>query len=52
MEVGVERGDELVVVGLSPAGERLEVESEAAIEGVGGEETVDLVEEVGARVGA
>ena len=51
MEVGVERSDKLVVVGLILRAEGLEIEGEAAIEGIGGEEAVDLAEEVGAGVG-
>src|ERR1700749_4834228 len=52
VKVGVERGDELVVVGLVLRSECLEVERKAAIEAVGGHEAVHLAKKVGARVGA
>ncbi len=52
VEVGVEGCGEQAVGGLRVGGEGLEVECEAAIAGVGGEELIDLVNEVGARLGA
>ena len=52
LEVGVEGLGEQAVGGLGVGREGLEVEGEAAIAGVGGEELIDLVNEVGAGRGA
>ncbi len=52
VEVGVEGLGEQAVGGLGVGREGLEVEREAAIAGVGGEELIDLVNEVGAGRGA
>ena len=52
MEVGVEGLGELAVGGLGVGREGLEVQREAAVAGVGGEELIDLVNEVGARLRA
>ncbi len=50
VEVGVEGLDELVVAGSGVGWEALEVEGEAAVAGVGGQELVGLLDEAGAGV--
>ena len=51
VKVLVEGGDEGVVARLRGGGEVLEVERQTAIVGVGGEEEVDLMDEIGAAGG-